>query len=147
MQLYSFLDNAVRTPNKILITTRNCSFKADYPVEVGGMTKGEFDELVEEVSDRLGIGKLVDGAYIDQLFEETNGHPYITKVLLGEVASTGQRLSPRRVVAAKDAMLDALFDRSFAGLTPAAQRVFLTLCSWRSNGSKDWLGGCSSPAC
>ena len=39
------------------------------------MTKGEFDELVEEVSDRLGIGKLVDGAYIDQLFEETNGHP------------------------------------------------------------------------
>jgi hypothetical protein len=53
-------------------------------------------------------------------------------VLLGEVAHEGRQVSLKRVVAAKDAMLDALFDRSFAGLSPAAQRIFLTLCSWRS---------------
>ena len=29
-------------------------------------------------------------------------------------------------------MLDALFERSFASLSSAAQRVFLTLCGWRS---------------
>ncbi|MEU5912893.1 ATP-binding protein [Micromonospora sp. NPDC047527] len=131
-ELYSYLSNAVRLPNKVLITTRSRDFKADYPVEVEGMTRAEFSVLVSEVSTRLNIEKLVDAAFEEELFEESDGHPYITKVLLGEVASMGRKASLKRVIAGKDAMLDALFDRSFAALSPAGQRVFLTLCSWRS---------------
>ena len=130
--LYSFLDNASRIPNKVLITTRSREFKADYPIEVGGMTRSEFAELVRDTAARLGIGGLIHASYEEQLFDEADGHPYIAKVLLGEVAQAKRQLSLKRVVATKDAMLDALFDRSFAALSPAAQRVFLTLCSWHS---------------
>jgi hypothetical protein len=131
-ELYSYLDNAVRPPNKVLITTRTRDFKADYPIEVRGMTREEFAILVSETAVRLGISHLIDSKYEDELFEESDGHPYITKVLLGEVAHERKQIALKRVVAAKDAMLDALFDRSFAALSPGAKRVFLTLCSWRS---------------
>lgn len=131
-ELFAYLSNAIRLPNKVLITTRTRDFKADYPIEVRGMTREEFTELVADVSSRLGISQLIDSEYEEQLFEESDGHPYITKILLGEVANAGKRVSLKRIIATKDALLDALFDRSFAGLSPAAQRVFLTLCSWRS---------------
>ncbi len=131
-ELYLYLDNAVRPPNKVLITTRTRDFKADYPIEVRGMTREEFAMLVAETSAHLGISHLIDSAYEEQIFEESDGHPYITKVLLGEVAREKRKMALQHVVAAKDAVLDALFDRSFAAMSPAAQRVFLTLCSWRS---------------
>jgi hypothetical protein len=131
-ELYSYISNAVRLPNKVLITTRTRDFKADYPINVQGMTREEYAVLVRDVSARLSISSLIDSYYEDQLFEESDGHPYITKILLGEVAHAGRRVTLKRIVATKDALLDALFDRSFAALPPAAQRVFLTLCSWRS---------------
>jgi hypothetical protein len=131
-ELYAYLSNAIRLPNKVLITTRTRDFKADYPIEVHGMARNEFTELVRDASARLRIVGLIDSPYEEQLFEESDGHPYITKILLGEVAAAGTRVSLKRIIATKDALLDALFDRSFAALSPAAQRVFLTLCSWRS---------------
>jgi hypothetical protein len=131
-ELFSYLSNAVRLPNKVLITTRTRDFKGDYPIEVRGMARDEYGKLVNEVSGHLGIGHVIDEEYEEELFEESDGHPYITKVLLGEIAHEGHRLSLKRVVAAHEAMLDALFDRSFATLSPAGQRVFLTMCGWRS---------------
>lgn len=131
-ELYAYIDNAIRLPNRVLITTRTRDFKADYPIEVRGMARDEYHTLVDEVSIRLGVRELIDEEYEEQLYDESDGHPYITKVLLGEVAHEGRRVTLKRVVAAKDAMLDALFDRSFASQSPAAQRIFLTLCSWRS---------------
>jgi len=53
-------------------------------------------------------------------------------VLLGEVAKAGKLVKVERIVAAKDEILNALFERTYSGLTPAAKRVFLTLCSWQS---------------
>ncbi|RIJ70913.1 hypothetical protein D1871_16590 [Nakamurella silvestris] len=130
--LYTYLSNAVRLPNKVLITTRSREFKADYPVSVGGLTQREHKTLVDELAVKFGIGNLVDREYETLLFEESDGHPYITKVLLGEVVRLGHRVTPERVIATKDSLLDALFERSYATLAPASQRVFLTLCSWRS---------------
>ncbi|WP_329321214.1 NB-ARC domain-containing protein [Streptomyces sp. NBC_01715] len=131
-ELYQFVSNSVRLPNKVLITTRTREFKADYPIEVGGMRRGEYSELVATIAGRLGIASLLDPEYEESLFRESDGHPYITKVLLGEIAEAGRRVTVKRVVAARDAMLDALFERSFASLSSTAQRVFLTLCGWRS---------------
>jgi hypothetical protein len=53
-------------------------------------------------------------------------------VLVGEAASAGQFRKVERIVAKRDDLLDALFERTFDRLSPAARRVFLTLCSWRS---------------
>lgn len=130
--LYAYVSNAVRLPNKVLITTRSRDFKADYPIKVGGLERTEYHALVAEVSVRLGIVNLIDRGYEDELYVESDGHPYITKVLLGEAALTGSKVRLKRVVATKEGVLDALFDRSYVALSPGAQRVFLTLCSWRS---------------
>ena len=54
-------------------------------------------------------------------------------ILLGEAAKERKAIKVRRMVASKDGILEALFERTFGQLSPAAKRVFLTLCSWRSN--------------
>lgn len=131
-ELYLWIDDRIRLPNKVLITTRMRQFKADYPVEVRGMTEPEFSELVDGVSRRLGIRELVDKKFERELFRESDGHPYVAKVLLGEAARS-QKFGPiDRILATREDILDALFQRTYNGLAPGAQRVFLTLSNWRS---------------
>lgn len=131
--LYGWLDVNIRLPNKILVTTRLRDFKADYPVEVGGMQESEFRQLVESTAIRLGIASVVTPEYVAELYEEADGHPYVGKVMLGEVATAGRLVRVERVMAGREDVLEALFERTFAQLTPVAQRIFLTLSSWRSN--------------
>ena len=99
---------------------------------VRGMTHSEAEELIVRTSDSLGIREIIAGAYAETIIEESNGHPYIIKLMLGEVArSTATR--PERIMAGQGEALVALFERSYNKLSPAAQRVFLTLCNWRSS--------------
>lgn len=130
--LYQYIDHYIRLPNKVLITTRMREFKADYPLEVRGMTRAQFDELIDGLSSSLGIRDLLTPSYIESLYDETEGHPYLTKVLLGEVARTKSATRVERLLGAQDDALRALFERTYRALSPAAQRVFLTLCNWHS---------------
>lgn len=130
--LFSWLDSRVRLPNKILITTRFRDFRADYPIEVSGMTEDEANQLISNVSSQLGISKLITSKFKEELYTESDGHPYVMKVLLGETAKAGHAVKVKRIAADKEEMLVALFERTYAGLSPVAKRVFLTLCSWHS---------------
>jgi hypothetical protein len=130
--LFAFLDAHIRLPNKILITTRSREFKADYPVEVAGMTEEESQELIDVVSRKLGIREILTTDYRSQLIYESDGHPYIIKILLGEVAKAKTLVKVDRIVASKDQILDALFERTYSSSSPAAKQVFLTMCNWRS---------------
>jgi NB-ARC domain len=132
VELYRWLDNKIRLPNKILITTRQREFRGDYPMNVSGMNEVEFSQLVDQTAGRLGIVRLLTHAYRDELFKESEGHPYVAKILLGEVAKAGKLRHVERIVADQSEILTALFERTFATLSPAAQRVFLTLSSWRA---------------
>ncbi|HBS85701.1 MAG TPA: hypothetical protein DEA97_04040 [Bacteroidales bacterium] len=133
IDLFNWLDTFIRNPNKILITSRFRDFKADYPIEVGGMNEKEFNQLVEATSNSLGISHLVnDKNYLEELYNESDGHPYVIKVLLGDVAKEGKISRVKRIVASKDEILTALFERTYNGLTPVAKRIFLTLSNWRS---------------
>lgn len=131
-ELFAWLNSFIRLPNKLLITTRFRDFKGDYPVDVLGMTDAEARELVNSVGHELRIRKLLPGAYIEEVVRESDGHPYVIKILLGEVAKAGALVAIKRVIATKDEILPALFERTYAGLSPAARRVFLLLASWRS---------------
>ena len=131
-QMYEWLDNYVRPPNKILITTRLRDFKGDYPVEVSGMRRGEFDELVEQTARQLGIAAMMTPTLQQDLFDQSDGHPYIAKLLLGDLATLGKAVNFRQLVANRDDVLQALFERTYNQLTPLGQRLFLTLCGWRS---------------
>lgn len=130
--MYEWLDLYVRPPNKILITTRLRDFKGDWPVEVSGMRRGEFDALVDQTAGRLGVAKLVTSSLRASLFDEADGHPYVAKLLLGDLANLGKPANLAQLVANKDDVLQALFERTFNQITPLARRLFLTLCGWRS---------------
>jgi hypothetical protein len=132
LDVFNWLDLNVRSPNKILITTRHRDFRGDYPVEVGGMTEPQCNELVRAAAAALGMQAVVTAEFCREVYRESEGHPYVVKVLVGESAE-GQRFRKvERIVERKDEILDALFERTYARLAPASRRVFLTLCNWRS---------------
>ena len=131
-EVFKWLDTYVRLPNKVLITTRMRDFRGDYPVQVGGLTDSEGDKLISSVASELGISEMLGTRYRSELIRESDGHPYVIKILLGEVAKAGQALKPERIIAGEDDILTALFERTFVSLSSAAQRVFLLLASWRS---------------
>lgn len=129
--VYRWIDTHIRLPNKVLITTRHRDFAADYPIEIGGMTEDQANDLIGRHATRLGIEHLLSTTYQTDLIRETDGHPYVIVVLLGEVAKQRKAVKPKRIVAGADHILDALFERTYEALSPGAKRVFLLLSSWR----------------
>ncbi|MCP3166620.1 NB-ARC domain-containing protein [Myxococcus qinghaiensis] len=131
-ELFKWIDTYIRLPNKVLITTRYRDFKGDYPLDVRGMSESECKLLIDATAGKLGIQSLLTSDYRQELVRESEGHPYVIKILLGEVVKAGKPVKVERVVAGADDLLTALFERTYATLTPVAQRVFLTLCNWRT---------------
>jgi hypothetical protein len=131
-EIFHWIDTHIRSPNKVLITTRMREFVGDYPLEVSGMTEEEADLLIDSTARQLGVHSLITPEYASEVYRESDGHPYVMKILLGEVAKANRLVKPERIVATQEEILTALFERSYATLAPAAQRVFLLLCNWRS---------------
>ncbi len=132
VDVFNWLDSNIRLPNKILITSRFREFKADYPIAVSGMEGPEARALIGQTSKALGIEHLIDDDYGKRIAEESGGHPYIIKIMLGEVADSKKTGRPKQIIARKDDVLDALFERTFGNISPLSSRVFLTLSGWRS---------------
>ncbi len=132
VDLFEYIDHYVRLPNKVLITTRFRDFKSDYPIEVPSMSRLEAERLIDATADTLGVRELLNEQYREKLYNESGGHPYVIKILLGEVKKARKLVPVPRIMEGKDRILDALFDLTFQGLSPAARRIYLTLCNWRS---------------
>ncbi len=132
VDVFQWLDTHIRLPNKILITTRHRDFRGDYPVEVGGMTEPQCNQLVYKTAGIVGISSGITADFCKDIYRESEGHPYVVKVLVGEAADGKSIKKVERIVAGKDDLLDALFERTYKRLTPAAKRVFMTLSNWRS---------------
>lgn len=132
-ELFTWIDTYIRHPNKVLITSRTSkSFKADYPIEVAGMTSEECEKLIQRTADEFSITHLLSRKDVEKIIHESSGHPYVIKIFLGEISKNQKVNEIKRIVAGKDDILTALFRRTYAWLSPAAKRIFLTLCSWRS---------------
>ena len=132
IDLFNWIDHYVRLPNKALITTRFREFRGDYPVELAGMSFEECSQLIDATSRQLKITHLVADDDKDELFDASDGHPYVVKILLGEIRKFGRAGKAERFLANQENLLDTLFERTYTRLPMAAQRVFLTLCSWQS---------------
>ena len=129
--VFKWLDASVRPPNKVLITTRTRNFIGDYPIAIEGMTGEEAKSLIEQHAKRLNVGQFLDRDYKRMLIAESSGHPYVIKILLGQVAREQRAVNPERIAADSEFILKALFQRTYSSLSPAGQRIFLLLCSWR----------------
>ncbi|OTP80094.1 hypothetical protein [Caballeronia sordidicola] len=132
IEVFNWIDTFLRLPNKALITTRLRDFKGDYPVDIGGMTDGEARQLINRTCVFLKISDIEEG-YINEILETSERHPYVIKILLGEYARTGKRSNVGQLLAGNDQLLTALFERTYASLSPCAQRSFLTLSAWNSS--------------
>ena len=133
IDMFNWVDTFIRSPNKVLITTRLRDFKGDYPLEVQGMEDAEARDLVGRTGRALGIGAMLDRAHVDEIVHTAEGHPYVIRVLLGGLARTGRVADVAKLIAGNDELLTALFERTYASLAPCAQRAFLTLCAWSSS--------------
>ena len=129
--VFKWIDAHIRPPNKVLITTRFRDFNGDYAIRIEGMTDEEAGRLVDQHAMRLSVTELLSSEYKKKLIREAEGHPYVMKILLGQVAKEGRAVNPERIVASADDLLQALFERTYGALSPGGQRVFLLLCSWR----------------
>ncbi|MBU1985582.1 hypothetical protein KJ815_14400 [bacterium] len=132
VDFFNWIDTYCRHPNKVVMTTRHRDFKGDFPIEIEGMERDEFETLVGDTAAGLGIRSLMTADFVSDLFVQTGGHPYVTKVYLGECARSGVAKKPEIVIRSRDDILVALFERTFQGLSTAARRIFLTLSNWRS---------------
>lgn len=132
IEMFNWIDSFIRLPNKALITTRLREFKGDYPVEVSGMEEKEARILVAQTASALGVSGLLDDAYVSKLVAQSEGHPYVIKILLGEVAKVGRAANIPRLVAGTEDILTALFERTYVTLSPCSQRAFLSLSAWNS---------------
>lgn len=133
VEIFNWIDTFIRLPNKVLITTRLRDFKGDYPLEVSGMEVQEARELIDKTAASLGVSDLIDVDYVNDIIKTSEGHPYIIKIILGELAVTRKRFHFSRMVAGNDELLTALFERTYAALSPCAQRALLTLADWNSS--------------
>ncbi len=132
VEMYNWIDSYIRLPNKALITTRLREFKGDYPVEVSGMEEVEARTLVAQTATSLGVAELIDSDYISKLIGQSEGHPYVIKILLGEVAKLRRAAHIPQLIAGTEDILTALFERTYVALSPCSQRAFLTLSAWNS---------------
>ena len=132
VEMFKWIESFVNLPNKVLITTRLRDFKGDFPVEVSGMTASESRSLVDQTARHLRIQRLLNDAQVEEIVSQSGGHPYVIKILLGDIATLKKYRSPRHVVVGSGEILTALFERSFQALSPCAQRAFLTLSAWNS---------------
>ena len=89
-ELFRWIEAAVRNPNKVVITTRERAFRGDYPIEVGGMLEDEFSKLVRGTARQLGVEGLVTDEFVGEAYRESGGHPYVAKILIGEVRRLGK---------------------------------------------------------
>ena len=133
IEMFNWIDSFIRLPNKALITTRLRDFKGDYPLEVLGMEDAEASALINQTATHLGVEHLLNSEHLAELISVSAGHPYVIKILLGEVAKAGRFVAMKQIVAASDEILVALFERTYASLTPCAQRAFMTLADWNSS--------------
>ena len=70
------------------------------------MEETKFRSSMRTVSVQLGIEGIVDGDYQQSLYDDSDGHPYVAKILLGETARTQRPASVERVMATREDILD-----------------------------------------
>lgn len=131
-ELHRFLDTHTHLPNKVLITSRERAFKADYPIEVRGMELKEAQQMLRAVARELSSERLVTDDIIHKIYDYTDGHAYVMRVAVGEIAKEGRYVPLKQLMSRRLDIVNAVFERSFNKLSDPGRWVFLIVSNWRS---------------
>ncbi len=93
VEIHECFDLHCHSPNKVLLTSRERAFKADYPILVTGMELAEAFPLMSQVSRSLRIEGIMTSEVMEKVFSFTAGHPYLMKLVVGEIAKEGRVIS------------------------------------------------------
>lgn len=85
------------------------------------------------VAEELGIEGLLNRELIERIYDQTGGHPYVMRVVIGEMAKEAKYTPPTQVLGKRSDIVDAVFERSFNKLSDAGRSVFLTVANWKSD--------------
>ena len=85
----------------------------------------EAESLVCQTVSSLGINDLISRRECDAIIEDSDGHPYVIKIMLGEIANAHSFSKPAKLIARREDVLNVLFERTFANLSPLAVVFFL----------------------
>ncbi|MGH7989254.1 MAG: NB-ARC domain-containing protein, partial [Limisphaerales bacterium] len=130
--IHKFLDEHTHLPNKVLITSRERAFVADFPIEVRSMEYDEASQMLYAVARELSIESLVTEEVVRGIYQHTGGHAYVMRVVLGEMAKEGRYTPPKQLIPRRMDIVDAVFERSFNKLSDPGRNVFLTVANWKS---------------
>jgi hypothetical protein len=123
---YAYLDEIVRPPTKIVITSRHY-FRGDFQLPVRGMEFEEARELLLRAARAAGAEPLMTDDVIERIYERCEGHPYAMKLVASQVSSRGGLALQIDRVLRDDELLDALFRRSINDLGDDQDAVFIFL--------------------
>lgn len=126
--VFGQIDRCLNPSNRVLITTRHRDYQGDYQIQVAGMEKEEFEQLITERCIRSGLQ--LSSKRIEQLYHECEGHPYIAVMYLAELRHNPQANISK--VMSREEVLRDLLDRTYARLDDDSRRVFMLLCSFKS---------------
>jgi hypothetical protein len=118
-EMFLWIETFARLPNKVLITTRHSDFNGDYKIDVPGMEIDEVKKLIFSISS----ASLPDST-IREIYTVSSGHPYVIKMLIGDYQKNKKI---KKILAGKDKVLSALFERTYLALSYCSQRIFMML--------------------
>lgn len=130
--LHRYLDTHTHLPNKVLITSRERAYKADFPVEITGMEFEEAQTMLRAGARELSIQALLTDEVIQKIYDYTDGHAYLMRVILGDIAKQRRYVPEKRWASKRIDVVNAVFERSFNQLSNDARRVFLVIANWNS---------------
>lgn len=127
-EVFSLIDRALGPSNRVLITTRHREFFGDYEIEVRGLERTEFQQLVEDFSASIGVH--ISSEKADQIFRETDGHPYITKMMISEFKVNP--LTAIKSIVNRADLQENLLERTYSRLSEGSAITFLLLSTFNS---------------
>jgi hypothetical protein len=75
---------------------------------------------------------LVTDEVVKSIFEFTEGHAYVMRLLVGEMAKEKRYVAPKSLLPRRFDIVQAVFERSFNKLSDPGRWVFLIAANWRS---------------
>jgi len=122
-----FIDEQLVPPSKALITSRHEAFKGDFPVPVNGMSEGEARDLIALAAREHFYEGQITEAQRRRIMRLSNRRPYDIKLLVAQLAATGNIDAAFERIKSNEDLLSALFDRSVENLGPDGLLLYLLL--------------------
>ena len=87
---------------------------------------------MKTLANDLRIEGIVTDEVIKTIYEYTEGHAYVMRIIIGEIAKEQRYAPPTQVIPRRIDIVNTVFERSFNKLSYAGKHTFLSIANWKS---------------